>query len=64
MGTHMRVLSKSFSMNTNMTGFKWISKKHCILVLRMKVASALEGLNYNHILFWNQFISEVDQNFT
>ena len=23
MGTHMRVLSKSFPMNTNMTGFRW-----------------------------------------
>ena len=31
-------------MNTNMTGFGWLSKKLCILVLWMKVASALEGL--------------------
>ena len=44
MGTHLRVLSKSFQMNTNMTGFKWFFKKLCVLVLWMKVASALEGL--------------------
>ena len=24
----MRVLSKSYPMNTNMTGFKWFSKKY------------------------------------
>ena len=26
MGTHLRVLSESYPMNTNMTGFKWFSK--------------------------------------
>ena len=26
MGTHLRVLSKSYPMNTNMTGFRWFSK--------------------------------------
>ena len=26
MGTHLRVLSESFLMNTNMTGFGWFSK--------------------------------------
>ena len=26
MGTHLRVLSESFPMNTNMTGFRWFSK--------------------------------------
>ena len=35
MGTHLRVLSENYSMNTNMTGFRWLSK----------VVSALEGLN-------------------
>ena len=25
MGTHMRVLSESYPMNTNMTGFGWFS---------------------------------------
>ena len=25
-GTHLRVLSESFPMNTNMTGFRWFSK--------------------------------------
>ena len=31
-------------MNINKTGFRWFSKS-CILVLRAKVASALEGLS-------------------
>ena len=26
MGTHMRVLSRTYPMNTNMTGFRWFSK--------------------------------------
>ena len=54
-GAHLRVLSKSHPMNTNMTGFKWFSKifaqmvfkSLCILVLWAKVASALEGLEYS-----------------
>ena len=45
MGTHLRVLSKSYPMNTNMAGFRWFSKLKCILVLWKKVAAALEGLN-------------------
>ena len=44
MGTHVKVLKESFPMNTNMTGFRWFSKKLNVLVLWMKVASALEGL--------------------
>ena len=31
-------------MNTNMTGFRWLSKHLCTLVLCMKVASALKDL--------------------
>ena len=45
MGTHLRVLSESNSMNTNMTGFRLFFKILCILVLWTKVASALEGLS-------------------
>ena len=26
MGSHLRVLNKSYLMNTNMTGFRWFSK--------------------------------------
>ena len=26
MGTHLRILSKGYSMNTSMTGFRWLSK--------------------------------------
>ena len=44
MGTHLRVLSESNLMNTNMTEFRWPSKRLCFLVLWGKVASALEGL--------------------
>ena len=44
MGTHLIVLSESYLMNTNMTGFIWFSKEMCILVIWTKVASALEGL--------------------
>ena len=43
MVTHLRVLSESYSLNANMTGFKWFQKL-CIIMLWMKVASALEGL--------------------
>ena len=41
MGTHLRVLSESYSMNTNMTGFRLLS---IILVLWTQVAVAFEGL--------------------
>ena len=44
MGTHLRVLSKSILMNTNMTGFRWFTKNVWVLVLWMRVALALEGL--------------------
>ena len=38
--THLRVLSKSFPMNTDTKGFRWFSK---IFVLWAKVASAFGG---------------------
>ena len=44
MGTHLRVLPKTYPMNTNMTGFRGFFKNHCVLVLWVKVASASEGL--------------------
>ena len=44
MGTHLRVLSDTYLMNTNMTEFRWFLKNICVLVLWTKVASALEGL--------------------
>ena len=44
-GTHLRVLSKSFPMNTNMIGFRWFPSL-CILVLLIKEAVALEGLRF------------------
>ena len=52
MGTHLKVLSESFPMNTNMKGFKHL----CVLVLWMKVVSALDGLTLGHggtlVLTW------------
>ena len=47
MGTHLRVLNKSYLMNTNITGFRCFSKIAMINVIVnwTKVASALEGLN-------------------
>ena len=42
MGTHLRVLSESYPMTTNMTGFRWFSKHLYVLVLLTKVVSALE----------------------
>ena len=44
MGTHVRVLSKSYPMNTNMTGFRYFFLEKYVLVLLMKLALALEGL--------------------
>ena len=41
--THLRVLSESYPMNTNMTGFKRFS---FIFALESEVASALEGLRF------------------
>ena len=46
MGIHLRELSESFPMNTNMTGFRRFSKVFALLVIWTKVASALEGLMY------------------
>ena len=43
MGTHPRVLSKGFSMNTNMRGFV-VFKNLCVLIFWTKVTSALENL--------------------
>ena len=34
MGTHLIGFSKSFPMNINMTGFKWILKMSAIMCLR------------------------------
>ena len=45
MGTHLRVLSESYQINTNMTGYRWFPKIFASLCFFFtKVASALEGL--------------------
>ena len=43
MDTHLKVLSESYPINTNMTGFRSYSE---ILLLWLKVSLALVGLNY------------------
>ena len=47
MGTHLRVLSESYPMNTNMTVFKCVFFLNlCVLVLWTKVAlSSIEKAN-------------------
>ena len=47
-GTSLRVLSESYPMNTNLTGFRWFSKTLCIHVLGTKVTSTYEGLTLKH----------------
>ena len=49
MGTHLRGLSESYPMNSNMTGYRCFSKNLCVLVLWMKVASALNVLTPLHL---------------
>ena len=44
MGTHSRVLSDCYPINTNMTGFRWFSKLFASLCLWTHLALALEGL--------------------
>ena len=44
MGTHLRVFSESYPINTDMTGFGLFFLNLCIPVLWMKVDVALEGV--------------------
>ena len=60
MSTHLKVLSESYPMNTNMIGFRWFSKN---FVLWTKVASALDGLNTHQSCFLpvaNQNLHKLD----
>ena len=43
MGTHLRVLSESYRMNTNMAGFKWFSKKLSTLTSALDKSSLRIG---------------------
>ena len=61
MGTHMRVLSESFPMNTNMVGFlKTVFINLCILVLWTKVATALEGLRHHSTVQQGDMFNWID----
>ena len=44
MGTHLKVLSKSYPMNTNMAGFRWFQKSLRSCALDERLVLALEGL--------------------
>ena len=37
MGTHLRALSESYPMNTNMTGFRWLSKNVASLCCSLRI---------------------------
>ena len=41
MGTHMRVLSESYPMNTNMTEFGWVSKIFAFLCFGQKLSLSI-----------------------
>ena len=53
--TLAKVVSESFLMSTNTTGFGWLSKKNCILDLWMKFVLALEGLKGLSTLSFSNF---------
>ena len=51
MDTHLRVLSESYSMNINIAGLRWFSKKLCILELwRVKGLACQNDTNAFHQL--------------
>ena len=63
MGTHLRVLSKSYPMNANMTGFGIFSKTFVSLWLGQnfpKVASALERLKLKDVILIRTEHQEMD----
>ena len=58
MGTHLKVLSESYQMNTNMTWFRGFPK---IFVLWRKVASALKGLTLERFVYWTDQVHTIHQ---
>ena len=56
MDTHLRVLSNSYLMDTNMTGFGWFQK---ILVLLMKVALELALSMLRLLLYGAPFVTSI-----
>ena len=59
MGTHPKVLSESYPMNTNMAGFRWFSKVLVYLWFEKKVVLALEGLSPAIAIFILVFIDDI-----
>ena len=43
MGTHLRLLGESYPMNTNMTGFRWLSKIFASLCFGQKQLQHWKG---------------------
>ena len=58
MGTHMRVLSKSYIMNTNMTGFYWFSKIFASLCF--SEGSLSIGRVINKTIYFPTFLSDYE----
>ena len=53
-GTHLRVPSDSFLMNTNLTGFIWFSKIFAPLYFGRKKPQHWKGLSISpEIIVWN-----------
>ena len=67
MGTHLRVLSESYVMNTNMIGFRPFSKSlyHCALdknTFRIGRVNTLRNIVRN--VFIHYLLNNVDKRFT
>ena len=56
MGTHLRALSESHAIYTNMTGFRWVLR---IFRPRAKMASAVEGFKIISLI---RYLSSLETN--
>ena len=60
MGTHLRKLSESYLMNTNMKGFRWFSKvvfESSLSIERVKVKQALDANTEQNMKMLEKFSS-------
>ena len=52
MGTHLRVLSESYPINTNMTGFRWFQKTlHSYSVDESRLSIGRVKCSFQHVAF-------------
>ena len=59
MGTHLRVLSESYPMDTNMTGFRWFPNILRSCALDDSIVSALEGLKEKYTPLISRFPADL-----